>query len=571
MAKQRNPRLYWLYFLIPLLILALAVYAFGLVGGGTRSVKENPIVSPPTTNKPSDKSENLDALVRDTFSFSKEGKVVHTPFITGKTKIMEVNQKWGEPNHTTEAESGIYEEYVERHVVVGYVSETVNDIRSYDSELQNIPLNEVKKVGGEPDEVRYYQDETHNQIILVYHVTPSTDLKWILPKPSDRVPNPKVDHISVFTEVKNQSNQQKSISETITGMSMDEKIGQMILAGITGTTMDTNNKSLLTKYKIGGFIFYRENLVNPQQTVQLLNELKSNDLALPLLLGVDQEGGHITRLPGGLANFPTNQEIGTINNSQFSYQVGTLLGKELKAFGFNLDFAPVLDINSNPNNPIIGDRSFGNNPEIVSKLGIQTMNGIQSENVIATIKHFPGHGDTSVDSHLELPIIKKTRIQLEGLELIPFRRAIDNGADVVMVAHILLPQLDSNFPASMSKPIMTDILRNQLGFKGVIITDDMTMGAITEHFDIGQAAVQSLKSGSDIILVGHEYDNIVEIFSSIKTAVQKGEISEQRLNESVERIITLKRKYKINNEKMGNVNIGEMNKSINNLLDEYLK
>ncbi|MBS4196312.1 beta-N-acetylhexosaminidase [Lederbergia citri] len=576
MAKKRNPRLYWLYFLLLLLILALAVYAFGLIGGGTRLFKENPadknpIVAPPTNNKPPDKNEDLDVLIRDTFSFSREGKVVYTPFISGKTKAREVHHEWGEPNHTTEADSGIYEDYVDYYVVLGYVGEIVNDIRSYDSELQNIPLNDVKKIGGEPDEVRYYKDETHDQIILVYHVAPTTDLKWILPKPSDQVPNPKVDHISVLAQVKNQTNQQKSISETIEGMSLDEKIGQMILAGITGTTLDANNKSLITKYKIGGYIFYKENLVSPQQSVQLLNEIKSYDQTLPPLLGVDQEGGHITRLPGGLVNIPTNQEIGAINNGQFSYKVGMLLGKELKAFGFNLDFAPVLDVNSNPKNPVIGDRSFGNNPEIVSDLGIETMKGIQSQHVIATIKHFPGHGDTSVDSHLELPVINKSLKQLEDLELIPFRSAINNGADVVMVAHILLPQLDDNFPASMSKPIMTDILRNQLGFNGVIITDDMTMGAITEHFDIGRAAVQSLKSGSDIILVGHEYNYIVETFSSIKSAVQKGEISEQRINQSVERIITLKRKYKLDNAKVGHVNIGEINQSINDLLYEYVK
>jgi len=288
---------------------------------------------------------------------------------------------------------------------------------------------------------------------------------------------------------------------------------------------------------------------------------------LPLLLGADQEGGRVTRLPGGLANFPPNKQIGKVNNPEFSYKVGTLLGEELKGFGLNLDFAPVLDINSNPNNPVIGDRSFGNNAEIVSKLGIQTMKGIQSQNVIPTIKHFPGHGDTSVDSHLELPIVNKSLKELKKLELIPFERAIDDGADVVMVAHILLPELDKTNPASMSKAVMTDLLRKQLHFEGVIITDDMTMGAITEHFDIGKAAVESVKAGSDIILVGHDYNNVVKITSSLKTAIQSGEISEQRLNESLERIIELKRKYSINDKKIGNPDIDELNHSINGLLN----
>lgn len=375
--------------------------------------------------------------------------------------------------------------------------------------------------------------------------------------------------IGLFSSGQQQKTQ--SISEIVSGMTLNEKIGQLILAGITGTTMDTNTRNLITQYNVGGFIFYKNNLVNPWQAVQLVNQIKAvNATNLPLLLSVDEEGGRITRLPGGLVNLPSNQQIGVVNNQKFSYKVGAILGEELKSFGLNMDFAPVLDINSNPNNPVIGDRSFGDNAKLVSRLGIQTMKGIQSQNIIATIKHFPGHGDTSVDSHLELPIVNKSLKELKELELIPFERAIKKGADVVMVAHILLPQLDPQNPASMSKTVMSDILRNQLDFEGVIITDDMTMRAITDHFDIGRAAVESVKSGSDIILVGHHYKNVVETISSLKSAVQKGEISEQRINESVARIIALKRKYGINNSKVGSVNIEDINQSITTLLNEYL-
>lgn len=375
--------------------------------------------------------------------------------------------------------------------------------------------------------------------------------------------------IGLFSSGQQQKTQ--SISEIVSGMTLNEKIGQMILAGITGTTMDTNTRNLITQYNVGGIIFYKNNLVNPWQAVQLVNQIKAvNATNLPLLLSVDEEGGRITRLPGGLVNLPSNQQIGVVNNQKFSYKVGAILGEELKSFGLNMDFAPVLDINSNPNNPVIGDRSFGDNAKLVSRLGIQTMKGIQSQNIIATIKHFPGHGDTSVDSHLELPIVNKSLKELKELELIPFERAIKKGADVVMVAHILLPQLDPQNPASMSKTVMSDILRNQLDFEGVIITDDMTMRAITDHFDIGRAAVESVKSGSDIILVGHHYKNVVETISSLKSAVQKGEISEQRINESVARIIALKRKYGINNSKVGSVNIEDINQSITTLLNEYL-
>jgi beta-N-acetylhexosaminidase len=176
-----------------------------------------------------------------------------------------------------------------------------------------------------------------------------------------------------------------------------------------------------------------------------------------------------------------------------------------------------------------------------------------------------------VDSHLELPIVNKSHAQLKELELIPFEQAINSGADVVMVAHILLPKLDAVFPSSMSKNIITGILRNQLDFSGVVITDDMTMKAIIDHYSIGGAAVESVKAGSDIILVGHDYNKIVETITSLKTAVQKGEISQQRINASVRRILKLKEIYGINNAQVKNVDIEEMNQSIRTLLDEYSK
>ena len=541
-------------------------------------VKEKTVITyHPTDKKTADLGdEQISKLVEETFSLSKVGKVPNIPFVSGKTAWQEVNKKWGKSDSVTEAAKGRYEGYESHQSTIGYAGKTVNDLRSYDSELQKISLNDIKKVGGEPDAIRYYKDKTHNQMILVYHASTSTELLWVLSNTTEQEPNPKVDHISLYTKIDQQAHVGKQPevtlpSEVVSKMSLEEKIGQMILAGISGTTMDANTKKLVNQFHIGGIIFYKNNFNTPAQTIQLVNQLKTeNSSRLPLFLSTDQEGGRVTRLPGGLTNFPTNEQIGKVNNREFSYKIGTLLGRELKEFGLNLDFAPVLDINSNPNNPVIGDRSFGNNLEIVSELGIQTMKGIQSQNVIPTIKHFPGHGDTSVDSHLDLPIINKSLKELKELELIPFERAIDDGADVVMVAHILLPKLDKTNPASMSKVIMTDLLRDQLSFNGVIITDDMTMGAITEHFDIGKAAVESVKAGSDIILVGHNYDNVMKISSSLKTAVQNGEISEQRLNESTERIIQLKRKYNIKNTKVDKPNINEINRSINSLLNNYL-
>lgn len=575
MSKQKTFRLKLI--ILTILLLSLALIIGVNVFRGKTSVKEQPNITDPNSGKPSDLGKDeiskIEELVKKTFSSAKEGKAPNISFVSGKTQWKEVKEEWGKSNHISETVEGRYEEYENHHVTLGYTGDIVNDIRNYNSELQAISLKEIKKIGGEPDEMRYYKDSTYDQIILVYHITSSTDLLWVLPRPTDKVPNPKVDHSSLYAKIDEKPNEQEnqSISGEVSKMDLEEKIGQMIFAGVSGTTMDTGAQKLINQLHVGGIIFYKNNFENPTQTVEFVNGIKAeNSSNIPLFLGVDQEGGRVTRLPGAITNFPPNKQIGEVNDSEFSYKIGRLLGFELKEFGLNLDFAPVLDINSNPNNPVIGDRSFGNNLEIVSKLGIETMKGIQSQKVIPTIKHFPGHGDTSVDSHLELPIVNKTLKELMKLELIPFKRAIDQGADVVMVAHMLIPELDKNNPASMSKMIMTDVLRSQLGFTGVIITDDMTMGAIVEHFDIGKAAVESVKAGSDIILVGHGYDNVDKIQGSLKDAIEKGEISEQRINESVERIIKLKRKYGIKDEKVESPDINAINQLITDLLNKYL-
>ncbi|MCR8849392.1 beta-N-acetylhexosaminidase [Rossellomorea sp. SC111] len=359
-------------------------------------------------------------------------------------------------------------------------------------------------------------------------------------------------------------NREVDSQSLISNMTLDEKIGQMLVAGVNGTQMDEPTKDLIQKHKVGGFIFFSDHLKGPEQTVRFVNQLKkaNADNPLPLLLSVDQEGGNVTRLPGGLVNFPTNQQIGNANDPDVSYEVGTLLGKELKDFGFNLNFAPVLDVNSNPDNPIIGDRSFSPDPDIVSELGIQTMKGIQSQNILSSIKHFPGHGDTSVDSHLALPVVNKSLQELESLELIPFRRAINDGADLVMVAHILLPKLDDSYPSSLSEAIVTDLLRKKLNYNGVVITDDMTMKAVTDNYGMGEAAVQSVKAGSDLILIAHDAQKAVTAMEALKSAVKNGEISEERIDESVQRIINLKQKYHLKDTQTGEVDLTELNQAI---------
>ena len=362
------------------------------------------------------------------------------------------------------------------------------------------------------------------------------------------------------------------LKEQVSRMTLEEKIGQMVICGLDGYTMDANTKKMIEDYHIGGFILFGENVKNSNQLITLVNSLKSTNLKskLPLFLSIDEEGGRVSRMPAEFKKLPTNRVIGKANNENFSYKIGNTLGQEIKAFGFNMDFAPVLDINSNAKNTVIGDRSFGSNAQIVSKLGIQTMKGIQINDVIAVIKHFPGHGDTSIDSHIGLPSVNNDMDRLKRLELVPFDNAIKNGADAVMIAHILLNKIDSKNPASLSKIIITDLLRKQLHFNGLVITDDMTMGAILKNYNIGDAAIKSVNAGSDIVLVCHGSNNEIKVINSLKGAVTNGTISKNTIDESVYRILKLKLKYKLTDNISNSIDVNKINNKINVILNTYL-
>ncbi|MFE5322056.1 beta-N-acetylhexosaminidase [Paenibacillus sp. NPDC056579] len=337
------------------------------------------------------------------------------------------------------------------------------------------------------------------------------------------------------------------IRELVESMSIDEKIGQMLLIGIDGTTFNDTLRRNITERHIGGFIFYSNNIESSHQAWSLISAMrKANTGAkLPLLLSADQEGGRVSRMPKELPAFPASRDVGKTNDKALAFQVGSTLGETMKAYGLNVDFAPVLDVNSNPSNPVIGDRSFGSTAATVSSMGIEEMKGIQSQGVIPVVKHFPGHGDTSVDSHTELPVVNHDLDRLRKVEFVPFAEAIRQGADAVMVAHLLVTKLDPDVPASMSRPIIQNYLRGELGFQGVVITDDMTMGAITKSMPIERAAVKSVQAGADIILVGHEDAKQQAVLQALKQAVQDGTISGKALDDSVYRIAKLKRKTEL--------------------------
>jgi beta-N-acetylhexosaminidase len=359
-----------------------------------------------------------------------------------------------------------------------------------------------------------------------------------------------------------------AIQNKIDSMSLDEKIGQLVVVGVDGFSMNDNINKLIKENKVGGVILFSKNVENSNQLVNLTNSIKTSNAQnkIPLFISIDEEGGRVSRMPIEIKKLPSNKVIGKRNDGDFSYSIGKIIGEELKAFGFNMDFAPVMDINSNTTNPVIGDRSFGKNVDIVNKLGIKTMEGIMDSNIIPVVKHFPGHGDTFVDSHVGLPVVNKNLTQLNNFELIPFKEAIKNNVNAIMVSHILFNKLDVDFPASMSKVIITDILRKNLKFQGVVITDDMTMGAIIKNYDIGDASVKSINAGSDLILVCHDFDNELKVINSLKVAVQNNIIAEERLNESVYRILKLKEKYVINDNPVKPPDINTINNKIEALL-----
>ena len=339
--------------------------------------------------------------------------------------------------------------------------------------------------------------------------------------------------------------EKEPIDDKINSMTLDEKIGQMIITGFNGSEYNDDMDRLINEYKVGGVILFARNIEDSNQMIELTRALQENNNNIPLFISIDEEGGRVSRLPDDVEKFPSAFTIGLINNQQTAYENGKEIGYTLKRLGINLDYAPVLDIYSNENNTVIGDRAFSKEESIVSTMGIATMEGIEDADIIPVVKHFPGHGDTEVDSHYGLPIVYKTLEELRNFEFIPFVKAIESGCDVIMVSHIILNEVDSSNPASLSKIVISDLLRKDLEFDKVVITDDMSMGAITSIMSIEEACIKSIEAGCDILLLGNAYEEIEQVIDSIKLKIYNGEISEEHINKSVNRILELKEKYNV--------------------------
>ena len=280
-----------------------------------------------------------------------------------------------------------------------------------------------------------------------------------------------------------------------------------------------------------------------EQVASLTNSLQEHAPNPPLLIAIDQEGGRVSRLPQGFTIFPSAASIAACQSTDVAYAMAEITAKELRAVGINMNMAPVLDVNSNPGNPIIGNRAYGSHPNQVCQFGVAVMQGLQDNGVIPCGKHFPGHGDTTTDSHKVLPVVNADRSRLDEVELVSFRHAIAQGLPTMMTAHVHYPALDPDAPATLSHFILTDLLRNELGFQGVTLTDDMEMRAILDHGTIGEASVRSLQAGADMVLICHQRDRQTEAILAIEQALDRGELSIENLTCRFERISKLKQKF----------------------------
>jgi len=332
-------------------------------------------------------------------------------------------------------------------------------------------------------------------------------------------------------------------------MTLHKKAGRLMIAGFKGTVISEEIKHLIHTYHIGGVILFGRNIGTPQEILQLTSSLqKEAHLAgyeVPLLICIDQENGVVRRLGEGTTVIPGAMLLGAAQDPRYARLAGELTGKELKALGINWNLAPVVDINNNPANPVIGVRSFGEGAEQVSELAKQSMFGMQQAKVMTTLKHFPGHGDTSVDSHLDLPVISHDLERLHNVELVPFKSCIAAGADAVMSAHVYFPALEqeANLPATLSRSVITGLLREELGFDGVITTDCMEMDAIAKGIGTVAGSVMAVQAGVDLVMVSHLHSLQEQAILSIAKAIETGEIVEQQVEHSIRRIDQMAEHY----------------------------
>lgn len=335
--------------------------------------------------------------------------------------------------------------------------------------------------------------------------------------------------------------------KTIDQMSLREKIGQMIVTGFPTLEMTPEIKEVIEQYQVGNIILFSHNIKNKIQLGGLVAELQrwfTMHTGIPGFITIDQEGGRVTRMPKDATNVAGAMAIAASGRPENAYAAGRMTARELKALGINFNLAPVMDVNNNALNPVINVRSYGDSVATVSEYGIQMMKGLLEGGVMSSLKHFPGHGDTSVDSHIGLPIIEKTLEELEQLELLPFKAAIEQGAQAIMSAHILFPQIEkSGVPGTMSYTIITEILKEKLGFEGLVVSDCLEMDAIKRFYGTAKGALGAVKAGVDLVFISHTPERVKEAVHLIEEAVSTGDLDEAVIDAAVAKILAYKAQY----------------------------
>ena len=326
---------------------------------------------------------------------------------------------------------------------------------------------------------------------------------------------------------------------------MKNIIGQHFIIGLEGTTLKKEEADFIVKGNIGGVVLFKRNIESPKQLHALtteLNSLRSKTLdKAPLFISIDMEGGRVHRLPPPFTQWPALAQLGKMDSTSVAFKFAASMGAELLSVGINLNFAPSVDVLTNSKNAVIGDRSISNNPEEVAKIASAVVRGYIKSNIIPVAKHFPGHGNTLLDSHEELPVEEKTLAELEACELVPFKKVIRARLDMLMTSHIKFPKIDPDWPVTLSKKFVTEILKQNLRYRNLVVTDDLGMKALTKHFDLKTITLGALQAGCHILLFCNEFDSPHLAYELIEKALSDKKIDESMLRENHKQILSLKK------------------------------
>jgi beta-N-acetylhexosaminidase len=317
-------------------------------------------------------------------------------------------------------------------------------------------------------------------------------------------------------------------------LALHRQVGQLVVVGFDGKTLPAEIRALASEFDLGGIILFARNVEAPEQVAGIAVEAQQLARDLPLWVGVDQEGGRVARMRRPLTEWPPMATLGRSGDEALASRFAGALARELLAVGVSIDFAPVLDVLTNPKNPAIGDRALGDGPDVVARLGAAIVQGFQSAGLAACGKHFPGHGDTGVDSHLDLPLVEHAPDRLQAVDFVPFRAAIEAGVAAIMTGHLLVPSLDEANPATLSHRIVTDVLRGDLGFDGLVFTDDLDMKAISGRITRERAAVAAIRAGCDVaLLCGRDTAAHASAIEALVRAVEQEDIPRTRVEDAL--------------------------------------